>query len=242
MREILVINPRRKKPASGRKKKGVKMARRKTRRKRATTKRRTYRRRNPSTPRRRRRSNPRGGRLLAGLSIQTALKDQIPIQIGVMAAKFAKKRFGPTADDYDPTTWNWGSYVKGALGGLGGAMLVNMIKPGWGQKVLTGALTEVASRLLRNEVIQNSPFMVSNFGAEEGGEEGMYVDEDGTPYASNGLGEYLPLDEQHRMLPSGSSYGDSIVTPGPLGELEPVGPLGGFGEGDFSRYAEVYDR
>lgn len=243
MREILVINPRKKK-AKGRK--GGNMARRKKTRRRKATPKRRYRRRNPSTPRRRRRSNPRGGRLLAGLSIQTALKDQIPIQIGVMAAKFAKKRFGPIADDYDPSTWNWGSYAKGALGALGGAMLINMIKPGWGQKVLTGGLTEVTSRLLRNEVINNSPFMIAQFGADEGGEgEGVYVDEDGTPYASNGLGEYLPLDEQHRMLPSGSvgygDYGDSLVEPGPLGELEPVGPLG-LGEGDFEQYARVYDR
>ena len=231
-----MVNPRK---AARRGGKGPKMARRRRKRRAAPARRRrmTYRRRNPSNPRRRRSYARRAGaRMMSGLSFRSALKDQVPIQIGMLAAQWAAKRFGPDASELDPTTWSWSSYAKGGLGALGAAMVANAIKPGLGQKVLTGGLSHVVHRIVRNELIEKSTWAVGQFGAGED-EEGIYVDEDGTPYAASG-GDYLPLNEQHRMLPSGSVMGDSLVTPGPLGQVEPVGPLGD----DFSAYAKAYGR
>lgn len=173
---------------------------------------------------------------MSGLSIRSALKDQIPIQIGMLASQWAAKRFGTDASELDPTTWTWASYAKGGLGAFGAAMIANAIKPGMGQKVLTGGLAHIVHRIVRNELIEKSPWAISQFGQGDEEEEGVYVDEEGVPYAASG-GEYLPLDEQHRMLPSGSVMGDSLVRPGPLGQLEPVGPLG---QTSNQLYAQAY--
>jgi len=236
MREILVINPMR---AARRGRKGHTMPKRRKRRRPAAPKsrRRTYRRRNPSSPKRYARRA--ASRLTSGLSIKTALKDQVPIQIGMLASQWAAKRWGTDASELDPATWSWASYAKGAGGAFLAGMAANMVKPGLGQKVLTGGLAHIVHTIVRNEIIEKSEWGVQQFGAGEEG-EGIYVDDDGTPYATSG-GEYLPLDEQHRMLPSGSVMGDSVVPAGPLGygQIEPVGPLG---EGDFSRYARSYGR
>ena len=228
MREILVLNPSTKAAGRG-KRKGPKMARKKGKKKAARKK---YRRKNPTAKRYVRRA---ASRLTSGLSIKTALKDQIPIQIGMLGAQWAAKRFGPEANELDAATWSWASYAKGAAGAFGAGVLLNMVKPGLGQKALTGGLAHVVHRLLRNELIERSPWAIAQFGEDE---EGIYVDDDGTPYAASG-GDYLPLDEQHRMLPSGSvgelvpvnELGDSLVTPGPLGASD-----------DFSKYAEAYNR
>lgn len=236
MREILVVNPQRKKAATGGGK-AKKMAKKKRKRKRAARSPAKRRRVNP----RRRRSTARryGSRMLGGLSLRSALKDQVPIQIGMLAAQWGAKRFGPDASELDPTSWNWSSYAKGALGSFAAAMAANAIKPGLGQKVLTGGISHVVHRLVRNELIEKSPWAVTQFGQGDQEEEGIYVDEEGTPYAAGVGEEMLPLDEQHRMLPSGSVMGDTLVEPGPLGvgQLEPVGPLG---DTTFQRYAKAY--
>ena len=170
--------------------------------------------------------------MTSGLSIRTALKDQVPIQIGMLASQWAAKRFGPEASELDPATWGVSSYVKGAAGAFAAGMIANLIRPGLGQKVLTGGLAHITHKLVRNKLVESNPTLIAQFGEDE---EGIYVDDDGTPYAASG-GEYLPLDEEHRMLPSGSVMGDSIVEASPLGQLEPVGPLGD----DFTEYARVY--
>lgn len=234
MREILVVNPRKK---AGRKNGGKAKTMAKRRRKRKVARRKPARRRNP---RRRTTSRVRraASRMTSGLSIRTALKDQIPLQLGMLAAQWTAKRLGPEANELDPTTWSAASYAKGVAGGFAAGMIANMIRPGMGQKVLTGAIAHITHRLIRNRLIEPYPALVAQFGEDE---EGIYVDDDGTPYAASG-GEYLPLNEEHRMLPSGSvmgDYGDSIVSAGPLGQLEPVGPLG---EDDFTRYAQVYNQ
>lgn len=226
MREILVVNPRQKKTAKKRRvKKGANMPKKKKKRKvNASTikKRRT----NPS--KRRRTYNP-GGRLMSGLSIKSALKDQIPIQIGMLAAQWASKRFGPIADETDPTSWSWASYAKGGLGSVAAALIANMIKPGIGQRVLTGGISHVMHRLIRNEIVEASPWAIANFGSDD---EGLYLDKTGTPYMQD-QGQYLPLDERHRV----SSIGETLVEPGPLGQLEPVTELG---DNDWTRYAAEY--
>jgi hypothetical protein len=227
MREILVVNPRKKAGRSGRKVKTMARAKAKKKAGKKPAKRR-------KNPRKKRSYGKRAAkRLTSGLSIRSALKDQIPIQMGMLAAQWTAKRFGPEASELDPTTWGWSSYAKGVAGGFAAGMIANAIRPGMGQKVLTGALAHITHRLVRNKLIEMNPTLISQFGEDE---EGLYVDDDGTPYAASG-GEYLPLDEEHRMLPSGSVMGDSIVPASRLGQLEPVGPLGG---GDFSEYARAY--
>lgn len=228
MREILVVNPRKKagRKAAGRKGKSMPKKRKAARK--------PARRKNPSRKRRKNPSRARraGRRMTSGLSIRTALKDQVPIQIGMLASQWAAKRFGPEASELDPATWGVSSYVKGAAGAFAAGMIANLIRPGFGQKVLTGGLAHVTHKLVRNKLVESNPTLIAQFGEDE---EGIYVDDDGTPYAASG-GEYLPLDEEHRMLPSGSVMGDSIVEASPLGQLEPVGPLGD----DFTEYARVY--
>lgn len=233
MREILVVNPRKR---TGKKRAGGKVT--KMAKKKEKSRRRTTRRRNPDPARRRpRRRNPSyarraSSRLTSGLSLKTALKDQVPIQIGMLAAQWFSKRFGPPASEFDPTTWGISSYLKGAVGSFAAAVAANLIKPGMGQKVLTGGLAHVTHRLVRNKLIEMSPTLINQFG-DDGG---LYMDDNGSPYVAN-AGQYLPLTEEHRMLPSGSAYGDSLVEAGgPLGQIEPVGPLGQ-SDSDFSRYA-----
>lgn len=196
----------------------------------------------------------RGGqRAFGGLSLRAALKDMAPFQIGMLAAKFAaKKGAGEIVPvDTDPGSWGYGSYLRGALGAVVAAAGANLIKPGWGQKVLVGGLNEVASRMIRNELIEKSSWAKQHFGQEYetewayrpdgvGQSDQMYVDTDGTPYLRGVGQDYLPLDERHRMLPDTPGYyGDTLVTPGPLGDsLVAPGPLGQ--SEALRRYAEDY--
>lgn len=231
MREILVVNPRKKTGRkTGRKAKAMPKKRKKAVRRRKPVRRR----RNPARRKARSYARRAGSRMTSGLSIRSALKDQVPIQIGMLAAQWAAKRFGPDASELDPASWGVSSYVKGVAGSFAAGMIGNLIRPGLGQKILTGGLAHITHKLVRNKLIESNPTLIAQFGQDE---EGIYVDEDGTPYAANG-GDYLPMDEQHRMLPSGSVMGDSIVPAGPLGQLEPVGPLGA--DDDFSAYATAY--
>lgn len=164
------------------------------RRRRTTTaapapRRRRYRR-NPSP--RRRRNPSSGGKLLGGLNIRSALKGVAALNVGMFAAKFAAKRFGDPATETDPSTWNYTSYLKAAGGGIAAGMLVNMLKPGMGQKVLEGALAFTIFKAVQNELIVKSEGATKWFGGADDpnvldiGDDGAY------------LGE-LPLDESHRM-------------------------------------------
>jgi hypothetical protein len=232
MKEIMVINPRKNRSRRATKKTGArKMAKRRTTKKRRTTaaKKRTYRRKNPSrgkTSRRRSPARAAGRRLLSGLSIKTAFRDQIPIQFGMLAAKFVEKKLcGPVANDLDPTTWNMVSYAKGAAGALAGGMIANLIKPGTGQKAFTGGLSLVINRLIRNELIQTSPWAQTHFGEDE--DSGIWIDESGTPYAESN-GQLLPVGEDYRM-------NGSLVKPTALGLLERANTA--LGDNDFAAYA-----
>lgn len=196
----------------------------------------------------------RGGkRAVSGLSIKSALKNMLPFQIGMLAATFAaKKGAGDIVPvDTDPASYSWGAYLRGALGSAAVAVAANLIKPGLGQKVLEGGLNQVASKMIRNELIEKSTWAKQHFGQEHetewayrpdgvGQSEQLYVDTDGTPYLRGAGQTYLPLDERHRMLPDTPGYyGDTLVRPGPLGDtLVRPGPLGQ--DPDMRRYAEDY--
>jgi hypothetical protein len=225
------------------------MAKSKRRRRRRVTaaapKRRRRYRRNPA--RRRSRASSVARRGITGLNIKGALKGVAALNVGMFAAKFAAKRFGNPATETDPTTWNYMSYIKAALGGVGAGMLTNMLKPGMGQKVLEGALAYTCFKVLQNEVIVKSEGAVKWFGADDPdvldiGDDGAY------------LGE-IPLDESHRMegpmtIPSMDiqgwgeddyegwgeddyeGWGEDLVPVDRLGDVMATpGPLG-FGAGD----------
>lgn len=189
-------------------------------------------RRRRAAPRRRRRRNPsssRGGKLFSGLNIKQAIADQLPLQVGIWSAKWAEKRFGPEANDFDPATWNAFSYAKGAIGGTIMAVLVNQFKRGMGQKVLTGAIAQVTEKLIRNELVNRSTWAQGQFGQDED-EEYYFVDTDAAPYLDG-----MPLDDRHRLA------GATLVEPGPLGDdMEPVGALGSALMEDFREYADDY--
>lgn len=222
------------------------MARRKTRKRRArrttTTTRarkRTYRRRNPANPRKKstRRSYARaaGRRLMTGISIKQAFKDQIPIQFGMLAAKFmGKKLGGPAAEDLDPNSWNYISYAKMAAGALAAGLLANLIKPGTGQKAFTGGMSLVFHKVIRNELISQSTWAQQHFGEDDD----MYIDDGGTPYVEVG-GRLVPASEDYRMA-------GTLVRPNQLGQLVAVNELGQLGsvetQNDFSKYVRATSR
>lgn len=147
----------------------------------------------------------------------------------MFGAKWVAKRFGSTANESDPSSWNARSYIQGGLGAVAVGFAAQMIKPGWGQKVLEGGLNIMFYEMIQNELVAPSEWWTNQLGGEgyyEGADEGGYepgdVEQDDTG-ASYLLGE----DLQWRALPSESMSG--VLEPvGPLGSvLQPVGPLGG---------------
>jgi hypothetical protein len=186
-----------------------------------------YRRKNPSGGRAKKYARAAGSRLTSGLNIKGALKELIPLELGALAARFAKNK-GTPAPDLDIEAWTWQTYAKTAGASLLAGMVANLVKPGSGHKVMLGGLFFTFDNLIRRELIERSEWAVSNLGAGESDQ--MYVDSDGNPY----YGE-LPLDERHRMLPM-PSMGDALVPVGPLGDsLVSPGPLGD--SSDFARWA-----
>jgi len=187
-----------------------------------------------------RRKNPsRAGRAygslkgaFAGLDFKGTLRNIPPYQIGMWASTWAAKRFASeefAASQTDPESWNYASYLKGGLGGVVAAMAANMIRPGWGQKVLEGAMNMMVFKLGQNELVPKSEWATGQFGEEEpyyaGEGEDIVFDERGAPYMMGENGEFMPVDERHR-LPE-ETYEGTLEPIGPLGAtLEPVGPLG----------------
>lgn len=199
------------------------------RRRRKTTTRRAPRR-NPSRRRRTARRVARSaGGAFAGLNLKTALKG-IPLNtLGMMAAKWAAKRFGQAATETDPASWNYASYLKGAAGAMVAGFLANMVKRGSGQKVLEGGMSLMLYKLVQNELIAGSTFWSGQLGAQDRYPGVIEENSAGEPFI---LGEdyvWRPLEgaDDYRMLPDSGMYGSALVEPGPLGEaLVAPGPLG----------------
>ena len=220
MKEILLINP--KKRVTKKKKTKKRAVRAKKRevpimaRKRKTTRRRKPRR-NPSTSRKPRR-NPSVRKICSGLNVQGALKNVLPTQIGMFAAKFAAKRFGDFgATEIDPESWNWASYLKGGLGAFVAALGAQALKPAWGQKVLEGGINLMAYKVIENELI------AGNETAERWLGQGPVYEDEGGAYMIGQDGSAYPVDERHRLP---EVAGAALEPVGSLGRLEPVGPLG----------------
>jgi len=198
----------------------------KKRKARKTTTTRKYRR-NPSA----RRTTRIVRRGLTGLNFKSAFKNVLMLDVGMFAAKFAAKRFGGGASELDPNSWGWRAYLQASAGAAVAGMVMNMVKPGTGQKVLEGGLAYVAFKAIQNELISGNATAESWLGASEMPEDELLLDLDGTPYMNYDGVEY-PLDESHRM-------GDTIVPVGRLGDtIVPVGRLG-MG-GDMSNLMSAY--
>ena len=199
--------------------------------KRRATKKRRAPRRNPSRARRAGRAVARrAGGSIAGLNFKTALKG-IPLNtLGMFAAKWAAKRFGDAALETDPETWNYASYLKGALGAAAAGFAANMVKRGSGQKVLEGGMSLMLYKLIQNEFIAGNEWASGQFGAANEREPGVIEEnEEGTPFILGEDYEWYPLEgaDDYRMMPDSGMYGDALTTPGPLGEaLTTPGPLG----------------
>ena len=260
MKEILMINPvkRRKppkaKPAKGKKPMAKKRRKRAARRaapaaQKTTTRRRRSYRKNPA-PRRKGRARAAAGRLIGGLNFKEALKTALPFGIGMFAAKFAAKRFGSTGSETDPASWTWRTYLQAGAGAAVAGIAVNMVRPGMGQKVFQGGLALVLYKLIQNELVTKNEKAVEYFGYNGMGQnDGLLLDLNGDPYMMGPAGEEMPLDESHRMNLLGQSevdnmygqdemYGADDTTWGEA--MAPVGPLG-FGEamapvGPLGRY------
>jgi hypothetical protein len=192
---------------------------------------------NPTPTRRRARRNPTARKVsrrvasaFGGLSFKKALKDLPAIQIGMFAAKWVAKRWGADypATESDPESWSAMSYIKGALGAVGAAMLVNQFRRGAGQKVLEGGLNMMVFKALQNEVISKSEWATEQLGQDYAPTEyeGMLLageGADGSPLMLADDGELYPADDEYR-------FSDSLEPVSQLGfgdALEPVGPLGG---------------
>lgn len=200
--------------------------------KKRTYRRKPVRRRNPSTRRKRtvRRAARAVSRSFLGLNFKTALANVPYCQLGMFAAKWAAKRFDPDATEADRDSWNWSSYMKGALGGVAAGMLANTMRRGAGQKVLEGALNLMVYKAVQNELIPQSDWAMNQFGQDDDytPDEYLLTGEDDSPMMYGADGELYPADDDYRMLPE-VSMGQSAMEPiGPLGasNLEPLGPLG----------------
>jgi hypothetical protein len=269
MKEILLLNPSKKRRTKKRatKKRATKKRAKKTRktvtrmttvtkrnpaRKRAARKgvsmpkkKRAKRRRNPSSTRRARRAGTRARNAFGGLNFKSALKN-IPLNtLGMFAAKWAAKRFGEAATETDPASWNYASYLKGAAGAAGAGVIMNMIKPGTGQRILEGGMSLMLYKLVQNELIAGSTFWSGQLGADEGYQPGdVETDSAGEPYILGYDNNWYPMDgaDDYRM-DEGGMYGGQLVKPGPLGDaLLPPGPLGATSETDAMFKASLLRR
>ena len=218
----------------------------KRRRKRRTTRRAP--RRNPSSRRTTKRVARRASGAFHGLNFRSALKN-IPMNtLGMFAAKWAAKRFpspGMDATEGNPGSWNYASYIKGALGAASAGFLANMAKRGTGQRVLEGGMSLMLYKLLQNEFIQGSgSWWETQFGADED-----YERVPGTVEA-NSAGEYYVLGEDYQWRPIDGAddyrmepelYGE-LVEPGPLGLGDALVEPGPLGYGASADVDQLYSR
>ena len=173
-------------------------------------------------------------RSITGLNFKTAAKNILPTQVGMFAAKYAAKRFpgfGGPATETDPNTWGYGTYIKGSIGATLAAMGVNLIKPGYGQKVLEGGLNLMVYELGQNEFVAKSAWGQAAFGqADYFPEEYLMTGTDDYPEVMGRDGNFYPADERHR-LPETQMGGGQFAPVDQFGDvLQPVGPLGATGD------------
>lgn len=260
MSEILLINPRRRKKRAAPKKRKKATPRRRAsgvkrratpkrrpvrraaaprkaptmRKKRTSTKRKRTYRKNPSARKYARRAASSARSTFAGLNFKSALKNSPMYLVGMFGSKWMAKRFGGGASETDPDSWNYRSYLQGGLGAVASAFVMQMVKPGSGQKVLEGGMNLMLYEMIQNELIQPNAWAQGQFGDMGYGELGegyqpgdMEQDDNGRTYllGDNGQWRELPEGVAGALQPVGP-LGETLDPVGPLGQLEPVGPLG----------------
>jgi hypothetical protein len=180
--------------------------------------------------------------MLAGLNLRAALGGALPLVAGMFFAKLGAKRFGGGGSETDPTTWTWRTYLQALAGGAVGAIAINAIRPGWGQRVFTGAMALTLYKIVQNKLVSGNATAASWFGADNSALLDLSGD---TPYLYGYGAQALPLDESHRMeLPEAqvSGYGDDMYGDDMYGDdmygddmygddmygevLQPPGPMG----------------
>jgi hypothetical protein len=171
---------------------------------------------------------------IGGVNYRTALKN-VPINVvGMFIAKWFAKRGSPAALEADPSTWNGMTYLKGAGGTALGAYIANMIRPGWGQKILEGGLGLLMYKAVQNHLIPKSSTAMGQLGAYQPGD--VEVNSAGEPFILGADGQsWIPMNEGDTGVPEMAGIGqdedwtmmDALETPGRLGDYaEPPGRLG----------------
>ena len=255
MKEILLINPgkkRKTKKTAGKKKPAkkakakntgvTKMAAAKRKRKsparRKTTsaapKRRTARK---TTTRRRRRRNPSlrsvGGRtasMFTGKALMGYTVDAAKQFGGQLACQFAAKKFAEGGGSLE--FWGWKNYAMGLLGTFVSGIGADMIKRGSGAEFIKGGMALMMYKAFTQKVANKSNFVQTYFGEEVAPEYQQYLGYDGNYYSPGD--EYLGEDGEVYLMgndgvwrPTSENYRDPALLGYDMdGELVPAGDLG----------------
>jgi hypothetical protein len=248
--EVVAINPSKKtKTKSTAKRKGKKaMAGKK--RKKSTTKRRK--RRNPSVRKASRAIARRSKERFFGMNIKGALKGAPARAAGMLACKWAAKKFPGVDGGGDQEDWTFKNYLAGGAGSIMAGFIAENLKRGTGQKVLEGGIDLLMYKIFMNEVVPQNTFLSEQFGEDEeivllgedgepivllgeGGEEwegegveegDLLLGEDGEIYMMGADGYTRPVSEQHRALATDYAA-RSLAARGMGGPLMQPGALGG---------------
>jgi hypothetical protein len=177
--------------------------------------------------------------MIAGLSMRSAIKNALMLNVGMFAAKAAAKRFGLESSETSPESWTWRSYIQAAGGGFGAAFLMNSVKPGSGQKVLEGAIAFTLYKLIQNELIAKNTTAQAWLGADDEDPNLLPLDLDGAEdeleeqlvYVDDQTGEQIPMSDEYRM--QGLGLGSVTMPVDRLGEA--MAPPSNLGRVDDSR-------
>lgn len=248
MSEILLINPSPKKTG---KKKVNKMADKKKKKKSSggTTKTiiKWKTKKNPIKKRAKRAASAVGQSVL-GVNIGGAAKNTIALVGGMLAAKFAAKRFADGGGEGED--WTWKNYGFGILGGFVAAVGTQMIfktPRATGQKVMEGALALMLYKAFVNEVVPKNDTLVEWFsgddevhpdymGATDEGDPGDVWQGDQADFVMGADRYWRDIDDNQRMLPANqSTMGDALIQPtADMGDAL-VQPTADMGDDDYSR-------
>jgi hypothetical protein len=155
-------------------------------------------------------------------------------------AKWGTKLGTPDALENDPATWTGMSYLKGGGVAAGAGIVLNMVRPGWGQRVVEGGLQLLLYKAIQNHVIPKSTWATTQFG---GANESSYQPGDvetnsaGEPFVLGQDGQtWIPLDSGDSGVPA---LAGPLEVPGRLGDaFEPPGRMGlGFGQDTSAAFA-----
>lgn len=251
MKEILLINPGKKK--SGKKKTARKAKSQKTgvkamaaTKKKRTTKRKTTKsaaaprkttRTRKSTTRRRRRRNPslrsvgsRTASMFSGKAMMSYTIDAAKQFGGQLACQFAAKKFADGGGSLE--VWGWKNYMFGLLGTFVSGIGADMIKRGSGAEFIKGGLALMMYKAFTQKLAAKSNFVQTYFGEDVAPEYQQYLGTDGQYYSPGD--QYLGDDGEVYLMgadgvwrPTSENYRDPALLGYGMGEsVMPAGSLG----------------